>query len=187
MQRNGFVLDRSTDGKSINNTYQVMEGRNLRTVIKRTIFWIFYLLRKNPDQKAIDNITQIIMFGIVGMSNTFISYFINIAVLGMLRAYHFSWDYIAGNIIAFILSVLWAFYWNNKYVFAQKNEEPRIVWKTLLKTYLSYGFTGIVLTNILSYIWIVLLGISKYVAPLLCYVICIPINFILNKKWAFNA
>ena len=55
-----------------------------------------------------------------------------------------------------------------------------------MKTYVSYGFTGIVLNNILSYLWIEKLGISKYIAPLFNLVLSVPLNFIINKFWAFR-
>ena len=104
-----------------------------------------------------------------------------------LRDAGLSWDYIAGNVTAFLLSVLWSFYWNNKYVFAQDGGAERVWWKALLKTYLCYGFTGILLNNVLSWIWITKLGISKFAAPLINLIISVPLNFMLNKLWAFQS
>jgi putative flippase GtrA len=37
-----------------------------------------------------------------------------------------------------------------------------------------------------SWVWINVFGISKYVAPLINLVISIPLNFIINKFWAFR-
>ena len=132
------------------------------------------------------DLIQFVKFGIVGVTNTVISYLLNIATLKLLENYHVSWDYVAGNLVAFFLSVLWSFYWNNKYVFSEKDGEKRNIGLTLLKTYISYGFTGIILTNALSYVWIRCLGISKYISPILNLIISVPLNFILNKKWAFK-
>ena len=133
------------------------------------------------------SLIQFIKFGIVGLSNTAISYLLNVGVLLVLRDAGLSWDYIAGNVIAFLLSVLWSFYWNNKYVFAQDGGAERVWWKALLKTYLCYGFTGILLNNVLSWIWITKLGISKFAAPLINLIISVPLNFMLNKLWAFQS
>ena len=105
----------------------------------------------------------------------------------MLSPFHFSWDYFAANIIAFILSVAWSFFWNNKYVFAAKEGEKRNIPAALFKTYVSYGVTGLLLANVLSYVWVDVIGISKFIAPLLNLVISVPVNFILNKLWAFKA
>ncbi len=130
---------------------------------------------------------QFIKFGIVGVSNTLLSYAINVAALLALAPFHLSWDYFAANVIAFILSVAWSFFWNNKYVFTAREGEKRNIPKALLKTYISYALTGLVLANILSYIWVDVIGISKFIAPMLNLVISVPVNFLMNKLWAFKA
>lgn len=137
------------------------------------------------EQKA-ENLTQFIMFGIVGVSNTVISYLLNILILVLLRPLELSWDYMAGNTVAFVLSVLWSFYWNNRLVFVQGEGRQRNLWKALLKAYAAYGLTGILLNNILSWLWITVFHISKYVAPLINLIISVPLNFIINKLWTFN-
>ena len=148
---------------------------------------ILKLFRIRAQEKTVESLTQFVKFGIVGVSNTVISYLLNVATLKLLEPYHLSWDYVAGNVVSFILSVLWSFYWNNRFVFAEKAGEKRSPWATLLRTYIAYGFTGILLTNVLSYVWIDLLGISKMVAPVINLVISVPINFLINKLWAFKA
>lgn len=148
---------------------------------------ILKLFRIRAQEKTVDSMTQFVKFGVVGVSNTIISYLLNVATLKLLEPYHLSWDYVAANVVSFILSVLWSFYWNNRFVFAEKEGEKRSPWATLLRTYIAYGFTGILLTNVLSYVWIDLLGISKMVAPVINLVISVPINFLINKLWAFKA
>lgn len=129
---------------------------------------------------------QFIRFCIVGLSNTLLSYGLNVLILMLLSSFDWKWDYVAGNIIAFVLSVLWSFYWNNRFVFRSEEREKRNIWKTLVRTYLAYGFTGILLNNLLSWIWISVIGISKYIAPLMNLVISVPLNFLINKFWAFR-
>ena len=131
---------------------------------------------------------QFVKFGVVGVTNTVISYTLNVLVLFACAKLHIfeRYDYILGNTIAFLLSVLWSFYWNSRYVFGLEEGEKRAPWKALLKTYISYGFTGIILSNILSYVWIRVFGISKYLAPLINLVVSIPVNFLMNKLWAFK-
>ena len=72
------------------------------------------------------------------------------------------------------------------FVFTVREGEKRNLFRTLMKTYAAYSLTGVVMTNILSYVWIDILGISKYIAPILNLVISVPVNFILNKKWAYR-
>ena len=132
--------------------------------------------------------TEFIKFGLVGVSNTIVSYLLYAVTLQVLIKLNIfpAFDYIIANIVSFLLSVLWSFYWNNKYVFKLKDGEERSIWKALLKTYVSYGVTGIVLNNILLFLWVDILGIHKMVAPIISLVINIPINFFMNKLWAFS-
>ena len=133
------------------------------------------------------NLVQFIKFGIVGVSNTLVSYVLNLLCLFVLDKYDVAYDYVIANTVAFILSVLWSFYWNERFVFTEKHDgyrTNRLV--RLLKMYLSYGFTGIILNNVLSFLWISVLGISKVIAPLINSAIGVPINYVLNKKWTFE-
>ena len=57
----------------------------------------------------------------------------------------------------------------------------------MLKTYLSYAVTGLLLACIMSWLWVDVLNVSKLIAPLLNLVISVPVNFILNKLWAFKS
>ena len=84
------------------------------------------------------------------------------------------------------MSVLNAFYWNNRYVFKTGENIERPILKALLKCILSYGITGLVLQNIFLYCLVEFVGVSKYLAPLLILVITIPLNYVLNKHWAFK-
>ena len=134
-----------------------------------------------------DAFMQFVKFGIVGLSNTLLHYFLNIATILLVTPFHVAWDYIAGNIVGFLLSVLWSFYWNNRFVFTVEDGQSRNGFKALLKTYISYGFTGIILNNVLCWLWITKFGISKMIAPLINLIISVPLNFIINKLWAFKA
>lgn len=153
---------------------------------KFLIFAAFKLFHLTLRDETWENLLQFVKFGIVGVSNTVISYALNVLVLLALGPLKLSWDFVAANIIAFALSVLWSFYWNNRFVFVAQDGETRNTGKTLVKTYLSYGFTGIILNNILSFLWIRVFEISKYAAPLINLVISVPLNFLINKFWAFR-
>lgn len=159
----------------MDNLLEVMVRKVLKAIVK------------TPDDRLTKTVVQFIKFNIVGVSNTAISYLLNVVVLFLLQPYQVIWDYIAGNIISFILSVLWAFYWNNRMVFTVEQGNHRSIWKTLLKTYIAYGFTGIILNNILSWLWISVIGISKYIAPLINLIFSVPLNFIINKLWTFKS
>lgn len=120
------------------------------------------------------------------MSNTIISYLLYVVTLLIVSKSGVKFDYIIANIVSWLLSVLWSFYWNNKFVFKKEDGEERNIWAALFKTYVSYGFTGLILNNILSVLWVSVLHISKMLAPIINLVISIPINFFMNKLWAFS-
>lgn len=160
----------------------------IQSIVEWCLKLIFRILHKELTGSVIDGFMQFVKFGIVGISNTVISYVVYLAVLfflqgmgGLPKA-----DYFIANVLAFILSVLWSFYWNNKYVFKEEEGVKRSIWKTLLKTYMSYAFSGLILTNVLSLLWIEVLHISKVIAPLINLVVSVPLNFVMNKFWAFR-
>lgn len=129
---------------------------------------------------------QFIKFGLVGASNTAVFYLLYAGILFLLRRAAWQYDYIFANVTAFTASIFWSFYWNNKLVFQKADDSRQGMWKALGKCFLSYGFTGYILENVLAYIWVEQLGISKYISPLLNLVFTVPINFLLNKLWAFR-
>lgn len=160
-----------------------------KIIEKITVFCLeilFKIIHKELTDNLKDGFLQFVKFGLVGVTNTVVSYLINILILLILRPYNFKWDFVAANTVAFLLSVLWSYMLNSIFVFKKDDGETRNPWKTLLKTYVAYGFTGIILNNILSFVWINLFGVSKYIAPLINLIISIPVNFFMNKLWAFK-
>lgn len=131
---------------------------------------------------------QFVKFGIVGVSNTVVSYVLYAASLftfKQLDIFRIS-GYMAAQVISFALSVLWSYYWNSRAVFVTEGGKQRCVWKTLLKTYITYSFTGLFLNTVLLYLWIRVFHISEFIAPLLNIPVSVPVNFIINKCWAFK-
>ena len=121
-------------------------------------------------------IKQFVKFGLVGLSNTII----NLAVYyGLL---YLGVHYLIANTVGFIVSVLNAYYWNRKYVF--KKSENKIS-KSLIKTYVSYGSTFLLGTG-LMFVMVHCFRISETVAPIIILLVTIPLNFLLNKFWAFK-
>ncbi len=150
--------------------------------------FFFGLFHKELTKKSFDAFMQFVKFGIVGLSNTILSYLIYAGVLylfennGWLPKY----DYLIASVLAFFLSVLWSFFWNSRKVFVVEEGEKRAWFPALIKTYVAYSFTGLFLGNVLLIMWVKGFHISKYIAPLINLVVTIPINFVINKFWAFK-
>ena len=156
--------------------------------LEHLLYFIFVkLLHLTFLDKNWAGFMQFVKFGMVGLSNTLLSYILNVMVLLILMPFSVSWDFFAGNIVGFVLSVLWSLLLEQPACVYGKGRRTQIdVGKALLKTYLSYGFTGIILSNVLSWVWITQLGISKFIAPVINLLFSVPINFVMNKLWAFK-
>ncbi len=132
------------------------------------------------SEKYKDLVVQFIKFGIVGVSNTLIS----LAIY-----YIFVWIskdlYMWGNVVGWVVSVFNAFYWNNKYVFKAENRDWKSTLFRLAKNYLTYGSTFLLSTALL-FIEVNFLNVSEWIAPIINLLITIPLNFLLNKFWAFK-
>ena len=135
-----------------------------------------------------ENFLQFMKFGIVGITNTVIGYLIYIISLKILKSLDLfpEIDLYIAQFIMFVLSVAWSFYWNNKMVFTQKDGEQRNIISSLIKTYISYAFTSLILSEILLYIWCNVLGVNVYIAPIINLLLTVPLNFIIQKFWAFG-
>lgn len=132
-----------------------------------------------PNSYAL-KFVQFVQFCVVGLSNTLISYLIYAAFVLL------GWNYILGSIVGFVVSVTNSFYWNNKYVFKQENGKHRSILASYVKTFLSYAATGLILANILLVIWVEVLHLPELLGPIVSLLVTIPLNFILNKLWAFR-
>lgn len=138
----------------------------------------FDILKKINKDNWQHVLWQFIKFGVIGVSNTLIS----TAVY-----YLFIWIdtdlYLIGNVIGWIVSVFNSFYWNNRFVF--KNSEFSW-WNKLLRTYIAYG-GSFVIGSLLLALQVSVIGVSAWLAPWINMVITIPLNFIINKFWAFKS
>ena len=168
-------------------------GKKIWGVFERfVLFCMNLILRpfgKGLEGQKADAFMQFVKFALVGVSNTLVSYGINALTLFILGKYDLfpATDIYIANTVAFFLSVLWAYYWSNRYVFKEdENGEKRIWWKTLIKTYLSYAFTGLGLSNLISGVGVNVFGLNKYIPPIINLFISVPINFVLNKFWAYG-
>lgn len=168
---------------------------------------------KKKNKKGLAAVWQFIKFGLVGVSNTVVSYV----------TYSLTYYWILGtstmsddikvqiaNVVGFVISVLNAYIWQSKFVFKEQEDgEHRVWWKVLIKTYISYAFSGLFLTAVLLALWLKVVHIEQYLggvaqwltvfglqlsatdaavslAPFLNMVVTIPINFCINKFWAYR-
>ena len=162
-------------------------GGKLEKLIQFGVGVTMKVLPVEKTQQTRDRLTQFIKFCMVGVSNVAFSYTVNVLTLLLINLVKpgLKYDYVIANVVAFLLSVYWSFFWNSRKVFHLKTRSKAQRRKALLRSYLCYGFTGVLLSNLLSTLWIKGLGISKFISPLLNLAFTIPLNYLTNKKWAF--
>lgn len=147
---------------------------------------------------------EFVKFLMVGFINTMVSY-VTYSVL-----FFYGVPPLICNIPAFIISVFVAFILNSKFVFkGDETKQERTWWKALLKSYVTYSFSCLFLAEFLTFLWLDVVHIERflgfaieilesinirltieklagYLVPFVNLVFCIPINFVLNKFWAYR-
>ena len=138
------------------------------------------------DEEKVKTLAQAIRFALVGVSNTVLAYVLYAVSLYCFRNMHLfgEYAYLASQAVSFILSVLWSFCLNRSMVFV---DHHRSLLGSLIRTYCSYAITGLFLSSALLIVWIKVLHVPEMIAPLLNLVITVPLNFLLNKYWAFKS
>lgn len=123
---------------------------------------------------------QFIKFGIVGISNTVISYVVYaiLVYLGM--------HYLVANVVSYFAGVANSFVWNSKFVFKAEDDPNRNPAKVFVKTLAASAFTGLVINNLLLMLWVGIFHLNEYLGPLLNLVVTFPLNYVLNKYWAYK-
>lgn len=156
------------------------------------------------QNEKLSSLIQFIKFGLVGVSNTAISYGIEmlcyyvlfkntkfIGILNLLALLGISTDgnnvkIVITTIIAFVVSVSNSYFWNNRYVFGSGKKSFSEHFKTYFKTFACYGITGLILSPIIK-ILLTKISVPFFIASLGALIITIPLNFVMNKFWAFKS
>lgn len=125
---------------------------------------------------------QFIKFGIVGVSNTLISLAVYYVCFNLLHMHHQ-----LANFLGFLIGVINSYFWNSRYVFKMGKHRTLLEHlSTFARTFAGYGLTSYLLGAALLWLWVDVLGISANLAPIINLVFTVPLNFIINKFWAFR-
>lgn len=148
--------------------------------MRRLLDLLFHRLGANNrrEQKAL--VIQFVKFGLVGVSNTLVSWICYYIILWIDDNL-----YMLGSLVGTIVSIANAFIWNDRFVFKGQENDWKNRLKRLGKTYVSYGGTSL-LSVLLLWIEVQLFGVSKVIAPVVNLLITIPLNFLINKFWTFR-
>lgn len=148
--------------------------------IDKIIYFVMYRILHLPfNESQWEWTCQFVKFMLVGVTNTFVSYFF----------YFIFWNlgihYLAANILGYFMGIINSFFWNNKYVFVEQRDRSRM-WKIFLRTCCSYLGIGFVMENILLVVLVQFVHVHEAIAPFIVAILIVPINFIVNKLWAYR-
>lgn len=118
-----------------------------------------------------------IVFGVLTTAINIVSFFALTRVIGL--------GLILSNIIAWILSVLFAFVTNKIYVFDSRNYTAPVVLRELIDFTVSRGATGLLDLG-LMYLFVSVIGIEDMISKIVINIIVIILNYILSKVYVFK-
>jgi len=124
---------------------------------------------------------EVIMYLIFGILTTVVNivvYFISTRFLNL--------DAYISNIIAWVLSVLFAFVTNKVYVFNSKNTTVRVILKEGI-SFFGFRVLSLIFDMICMYIFISLLSTNDLVAKIITNVVVIIINYLFSKLFVFKS
>lgn len=123
---------------------------------------------------------ELIKYLIIGVLTTVINYII-FAILVKLA----NIDMHVSNIIAWIVSVIFAYFTNKLFVFESKSFEFKVIGKEVLSFGAARVFS-LLLEEVILYIFVNLLNMNELVIKLIANVIVIIVNYILSKFIIFK-
>lgn len=121
-------------------------------------------------------IREYIFFCLAGMIN--LAVYMGLYNLLLVLSIH----YLVANAVGFLASTVCAYYLNKVFVFRNKDKKQL---KSFLKTFFVYVLTFAAGELLLAF-YVDTLNVAEEIAPLINTTLFTPVNFVLNKYWAFK-
>lgn len=121
---------------------------------------------------------QFFKFALVGVSNAVVTILVYDVVILAFGEH----TYLAGQTVGYIAGIFNSYFWNSRYVFS-KGEQKRV--QSFVKMCTCYGITFFFQMALL-YLLVEYGSVSAFLAPLIAIFLITPINFFLNRFWAFQ-
>jgi len=123
---------------------------------------------------------QFVKFTIVGMLNS--ALYIVVFALFMLINQETTTALI-GSSVAWFVSTTNSYYMNRKLAFAGVKV---LWWSALIKFYLGYVFTSLLLYSALTYVQMEIIGTPTGLVPVVNVLVVGPVNFVIAKFWSMK-
>ena len=131
-------------------------------------------------KEQIKQYQEIIIYGIVGVLNTALNFFLYFFLESMLNVY-----YLYANIISWIVCVIFSFYANKVYVFQIKNSNIKELCKELCGFLVCSLGTGLLDIFILWFM-VDIMTIDKTISKFVDVFVVIVVNYFLRKFFVFK-
>ena len=130
---------------------------------------------------------QFIRFGCVGACNTAIDYavyFLSNTILGE-NILLGEKNYLIAQLLGFVAGTLNSYFMNGKFVFAAEDKRRNKGKRQLMRSFIGYGCT-FCLSELMLWLLVSKLGVTKYLAKLMIMCVTVPLNFVINRFWTFK-
>lgn len=162
-------------------------------LVRAVMGLVFRLLRIRLSEEGWEAFMQFVKYCLVGVSNVVLATLFSIAFTAVTGA--LSWDGVLfgftgadvtlATALGYLVKVTNSYYWNSRYTFAAaartREEKRRIYFKTMA----CYAFTTLFLGAGLNFVW-KSVGVNENLGYFINNILAVPIDFLLNKYWAFK-
>lgn len=123
---------------------------------------------------------EIILYLVFGVLTTIVNILTYIIFANVLKV-----DYLISNLIAWILSVLFAYITNKFYVFESKNNEKKTIFFEII-SFFSFRVLSGIIDMTLMYLFVSILIFNDSLMKIITNIIVVILNYIFSKLFIFN-
>lgn len=121
-----------------------------------------------------------LFFGFLAFVLNYVLYFLFESVIQI------KYNYIIATVLAWLLTVVFAYWTNRRFVFRSENTSKLSIWKEFVSFISARVATG-VLEVVLMYLLVDCAGANDKISKLICQTIVILANYVLSKLWIFKS
>ncbi|MBP5289056.1 MAG: GtrA family protein [Clostridia bacterium] len=168
--------------------------RWVEKIVRTVVGFFLRLIRVELTEKQWAAFLQFVRYCVVGLANTVVNLLFNYLTLWLLEKT--GWNGAIGGVegfnrhlgtaAGFVACCVNSYFFNSRYTFdVDEKQSFSQHFKALLKVMVSYSFAVLFLGWALNILW-VSVGLNSFLGALINVIVGIPINFVLNKFWAFK-
>ena len=136
--------------------------------MKKLVNIIFELIKKNKE---------IIMYGIFGVLTTLVNIFVYFILVRV-----FNFHYLISTIISWIISVLFAYFTNKKYVFESKGNN----YLKEIFAFIGFRILSGIIEIVLMYLFVDTLTFDDLISKVITNIVVVLLNYIFSKLFVFK-